>query len=89
VPTTGNVVVTNPDTQTATLPAAFTYAVRGDASRNGALTGADTFFLNRPSSGRRSPTLCNGDANGTARADRSRRVLPQPVRVPGRTAPPP
>ncbi|MBL8115611.1 MAG: IPT/TIG domain-containing protein [Acidobacteria bacterium] len=66
VPSTGNVVVTNPDTQTATLPAAFTYAVRGDANGNGALTGADTFFLNQAIflGGAQPPTLCNGDANG-------------------------
>ena len=32
---TGNVVVTNPDTQSATLTNGFTYAVRGDANNNG------------------------------------------------------
>ncbi|MBL8115833.1 MAG: IPT/TIG domain-containing protein, partial [Acidobacteria bacterium] len=62
----GAVQVTNPDNGTVVLPSAFTYAVRGDANNNGAITGADTFFLNLAVflGGTQPATLCNGDANG-------------------------
>ncbi|MBL8113059.1 MAG: hypothetical protein JNK60_09260, partial [Acidobacteria bacterium] len=66
VATTGPIVVTNPDTQTGSLAGSFTYALRGDANNNGALTGADTFFLNLQIflGGAQSASPCQADANG-------------------------
>ncbi|MBL8112981.1 MAG: IPT/TIG domain-containing protein, partial [Acidobacteria bacterium] len=63
----GDVVVRNPDGQTARFTDAWIYAVRGDANNNGAVTGADTFYLNLAIFLGGSPplTLCNGDANGS------------------------
>lgn len=62
----GNVVVTNPGNQVGTLTNAFSFALRGDANNNGALTGADSFYLNLAVFLGGSPTasLCNGDSNG-------------------------
>lgn len=62
----GDVVVTNPNSQFGTLSNAFTYALRGDANNNGALTGADSFYLNLAIflGGTPVASLCNGDANG-------------------------
>ncbi len=64
--TTGNVVVTNPDTKVATATNAFSYAVRGDANNNGAITPADSTYLQLYVylGGTAPATLCNGDANG-------------------------
>ncbi|MBL8113454.1 MAG: IPT/TIG domain-containing protein [Acidobacteria bacterium] len=66
-PALGDVVVTNPDLTTGTLPNGFTYALRGDANGNGAVTGADTFFLNLAIflGGAQPPGLCSGDANSS------------------------
>ncbi len=60
-----DVQVTNPDAGTTVLPGAFTYVVRGDANNNGAVTPADSIYLNLFVFLGGSPpaTLCNGDAN--------------------------
>ncbi len=62
----GDVVVRNPDGQTARYVDAWIYALRGDANNNGVITPADSIFLNLAIflGGTQPLTLCNGDANG-------------------------
>ncbi|MBL8112864.1 MAG: IPT/TIG domain-containing protein [Acidobacteria bacterium] len=63
----GNVVVTNLDLLSGTLTNGFNYALRGDTNNNGALTGADAFYLNLAIFLGGSPvvSLCQGDVNSS------------------------
>ncbi len=62
---TGNVVVTNTDMLSGTLTNGFTYALRGDANNNGAITPADSIYLNLAIflGGNPVSSLCQGDTN--------------------------